>query len=34
MLRPAPGAWWLLASAGGALLLTLLALQRLASLRR
>jgi peptide/nickel transport system permease protein len=34
MLRPAPGAWWLLASAGGALLLTLLALQRLANLRR
>jgi peptide/nickel transport system permease protein len=30
MLRPEPGAWWLLASAGGALLLTLLALQQLA----
>jgi peptide/nickel transport system permease protein len=30
MLRQEPGAWWLLASAGGALLLTLLALQRLA----
>jgi peptide/nickel transport system permease protein len=33
MLRPAPGAWWLLASAGGALLLTLLALQQLARMR-
>jgi peptide/nickel transport system permease protein len=30
MVRQEPGAWWLLASAGGALLLTLLALQRLA----
>lgn len=30
MLRQEPGAWWLLASAGGGLLLTLLALQRLA----
>jgi peptide/nickel transport system permease protein len=30
MLRQEPSAWWLLASAGGALLLTLLALQRLA----
>jgi peptide/nickel transport system permease protein len=30
MLRQEPGAWWLLASAGGALLLTLLALQQLA----
>ena len=30
MLRQEPGAWWLLVSAGGALLLTLLALQRLA----
>ncbi|RZK24700.1 MAG: ABC transporter permease [Hymenobacter sp.] len=30
MLRQEPGAWWLLASAGSALLLTLLALQRLA----
>jgi peptide/nickel transport system permease protein len=34
MLRQEPGAWWLLASAGGALLLTLLALQRLASSQR
>lgn len=34
MLRPEPGAWWLLASAGGALLLTLLALQQLARMRR
>jgi peptide/nickel transport system permease protein len=30
MLRQEPSAWWLLASAGGALLFTLLALQRLA----
>jgi peptide/nickel transport system permease protein len=30
MLRQEPGAWWLVASAGGALLLTLLALQQLA----
>ncbi|RZL16606.1 MAG: ABC transporter permease [Hymenobacter sp.] len=30
MLRQEPGAWWLLASAGGVLLLTLLSLQRLA----
>ena len=30
MLRQEPGAWWLLAGAGGGLLLTLLALQRLA----
>lgn len=30
MLRQEPGAWWLVASAGGSLLLTLLALQRLA----
>lgn len=30
MLRQAPDAWWLLASAGGVLLLTLLSLQRLA----
>lgn len=29
MLRPEPGAWWLLASAGGPLLLTLLALQQI-----
>lgn len=34
MLRQEPNAWWLLASAGGALLLTLLALQRLASSQR
>jgi peptide/nickel transport system permease protein len=33
MLRQEPGAWWLLASAGGALLLTLLALQQLARWR-
>ena len=30
MMRQEPGAWWLLAGAGGGLLLTLLALQRLA----
>ena len=30
MVRQEPGAWWLIASAGGGLLLTLLALQRLA----
>lgn len=34
MLRQEPGAWWLLAGAGGCLLLTLLALQRLARLGR
>ncbi len=34
MLRQEPGAWWLLASAGGCLLFTLLALQRLARLGR
>lgn len=34
MLRQEPGAWWLVASAGGALLLTLLALQQLARANR
>lgn len=34
MLRQEPGAWWLLTSAGGCLLLTLLALQRLARIGR
>lgn len=34
MLRQEPSAWWLLASAGGCLLLTLLALQRLARIGR
>jgi len=34
MLRQEPSAWWLLASAGGALLLTLLALQQLARANR
>ena len=34
MLRQEPGAWWLLVSAGGALLFTLLALQQLARSNR